>query len=357
MHRAVLQACLPWFICLLVCGGMAALLVQFCGGRWNWRRWRELHSNQDGAVQSLSLVLTLPVFLMLVLFIVQISQMMVGVMMVHYAAFSAARAASVWIPADVTTDPTFADDLNRIDLILDQLKGPPERENVIQGQVRRDLFRPNVLQLESGANTAAVSAKYQKIVLAAVIPCLTISPSRDFSAGTQLNPALNPTYSALTKIMPQMDPVSRNNNRMPKRLMNKLSYSERFTEVTVEWQEVAHPNTDVDLSPTYNPRNHPLTLTGEVPNWNPNEVGFRDPVTVRVSHHFALLPGIGRILKTGLVWGGQSWRNQNQNDDVAMRITRQLQTQSDELYTLNITATATFVNEGYKSMLRFAEHP
>lgn len=357
MHRAVLQACWPWFICLLIAGGAAVALVQFCGGRWRWKRIRELHSDQGGAVQSLSLVLTLPLFMMLVLFIVQISQMMVAVMMVHYAAFAGARAASVWIPADVSTDSTFFDDLTKIDLINDQLKGPPERANVIQGNVQRDPLRPGVLQLEPGANTAAVSLKYQKVVLASVIPCLTISPSRDFSWASQISPQLVPTYNTLLKVYPTMDPTSRKNQRIPKRLMNKLNYSQRFTKVVVEWQEVSHPTTDVDTAPTYNPRNHTLTPTGQVPMWNINEVGFRDPITVRVTHQFGLLPGIGRILKMGMVYGNGQWQNQNHDDAVSSMITQQVNSGKDELYTLNITAEATFVNEGYKSMLRLVVQP
>lgn len=386
MHRAVLQVCWPWFVCLLVAGGVAALLVQFCGGRWQWRRWRELHSDQGGAVQSLSLVLTLPIFILLVLFIVQISQMMVAVMMVHYSAFAAARAAAVWIPAEVTNEPTLYDDLTNIDLTNVPFL-PRERSNVIAGLVQPDPLRPGILQLQPGIGTSMQSIKYQKIALAAVIPCLTISPSRDFHWETQMPVELQPTYNTLLKLYPQFDPASRSNLRMPKRLMNKLIYSEQFTNVTVEWQEVNHPTTDVDTSPTYNPRNHPLSMTGRVPHWNRNEVGFRDPVTVRVSHQFALLPGIGRILKTGLVFANGNWENKNQDDAVASKITKQTRInvwqssqaewvdpdgtgggahahgevssrpQLDELYTINITAEATFVNEGYKSLLRLAVHP
>ena len=70
MHRAILQSCLPWFLCLCVASGLVLLLVQYCGGRMDWRRLKRLGRGEDGAVQSLSLVLTLPIFLMLVLFIV-----------------------------------------------------------------------------------------------------------------------------------------------------------------------------------------------------------------------------------------------------------------------------------------------
>lgn len=57
MHRAVLQACLPWFVWLCVAGGLAFLLAQYCGGRPDWRRLRRLSACEEGAIQSLSLVL------------------------------------------------------------------------------------------------------------------------------------------------------------------------------------------------------------------------------------------------------------------------------------------------------------
>ena len=50
-------------------------------------------------MQSLSFVLTLPVFILVMMMIVQVSQLMIGIVVVHYAAFAAARSAAVWIPA------------------------------------------------------------------------------------------------------------------------------------------------------------------------------------------------------------------------------------------------------------------
>ena len=50
-------------------------------------------------MQSLSFVLTLPVFIFIMMMIVQVSQLMIGIVVVHYAAFAAARSAAVWIPA------------------------------------------------------------------------------------------------------------------------------------------------------------------------------------------------------------------------------------------------------------------
>lgn len=354
MHRAVLQACLPWFIWLCVASGLVILLVQFCGGRCDWRRLRRLTHGEEGAVQSLSLVLTLPIFLMLVLFIVQITQIMVGIMMVNYAAFAAARAASVWLPAEVSMDNSLFDDPSSSTFDQTQLSGGPERANVIFGLVFEDPARPGVMQLMPGGE--AVSVKTQQVVLAAVIPCLTISPSRDVGVANQLPSWLQNTYSALQKLYPQVDPRSKSNQRIPQRLLNKLSYAAKFTTVVLEWQNVAHPNLDIISGPTYNPMAHPDPA---VPAWNANEVGFRDPVTVQIRHRFALLPGIGRILATPVTAPSATAGSTSLagGDRVASQITARVGRGPQELYTVDLNATATFVNEGYKSVLRYAVQP
>ena len=67
-----------------------------------------------GQRQSLSFVLTLPFFIMILLFIVQVSQLMIGQIVVEYAAFAAARAAAVWIPAYDTSAAGEIEPWNRV---------------------------------------------------------------------------------------------------------------------------------------------------------------------------------------------------------------------------------------------------
>ena len=100
MHRAVLEACLPWLGALVAACLLLVLVVRCSGASVRWGRLRSLHRDERGAVQSLSFVLTVPIFVMIFMLIVQISQLMIGVMVVNYAAFAAARSAVVWIPAD-----------------------------------------------------------------------------------------------------------------------------------------------------------------------------------------------------------------------------------------------------------------
>ena len=95
----------------------------------------------------------------------------------------------------------------------------------------------------------------------------------------------------------------------------------------------------------------------EVPPWNANEVGFRDPVTVFVTHKFALLPGIGRILAKATNPTDSSQAPVAGGDRAASRITTMNANRTSELYTVDLSASATFVNEGYKSVLRHAIQP
>lgn len=78
MGRQIVEACLPW-AGLLVASVLAAwLLARLSGGRLQLARLRRLHRDQGGAVQSLAFVLVLPFFVMILLFIIQVSQVMIG---------------------------------------------------------------------------------------------------------------------------------------------------------------------------------------------------------------------------------------------------------------------------------------
>src|SRR3989304_3281384 len=101
MCRAILAACLPYAALLGVAFVCAWALLRLAHARVQPRRVARLHDDVQGTAQSLSFVLTLPFFIMILLFIVQVSELMIGAIVVHYAAFAAARSAAVWIPADM----------------------------------------------------------------------------------------------------------------------------------------------------------------------------------------------------------------------------------------------------------------
>ena len=92
MTRTLLQDCRPCLVALTIAGLLLLLVIRFSGARFNLKRLARLHRCQRGGVQSLSFVLTLPIFVMIVMFIVQVSQLMIAQVVVNYAAFGAARS-------------------------------------------------------------------------------------------------------------------------------------------------------------------------------------------------------------------------------------------------------------------------
>ena len=102
MLRAAAIACLPWLAVMLAAAVALRLLIWACGAKPSLIRLRDLHRDQVGGVQSLSFVLATPFFVMIMLLIVQVSQIMIGLLVVHEAAYAAARSAAVWIPAWVS---------------------------------------------------------------------------------------------------------------------------------------------------------------------------------------------------------------------------------------------------------------
>ena len=106
MFHSWLESTWPCLLALPAAFLVARMLIGVSGGRLAaFARLLEAHRCQRGGVQSLAFVLTLPLFIMVCLFIVQVSQLMIAQMVLHYAAFAGARAASVWIAAAVDEPP------------------------------------------------------------------------------------------------------------------------------------------------------------------------------------------------------------------------------------------------------------
>jgi len=308
VHHDLLKACLPSLVALAVLFAIAHSLVRFSGARIQLARLRDLHRCEAGGVQSLAFVLTLPVFLMVVMFIVQVALVMVGLITVNTAAFAAARSASVWIPAYTSE----LEPQNR--LIPDISPGAP-------------------YVVDFGV--AQSSPKYTKIFEAAALACVPIAPSRavretDLSAlgRTSADDGLVALYATLV-------PASASNSVMPQRLRNKLAYSLQNTRVIISFVDK-----NSAAGPTYNPGGHP-----QVENF-PNEVGWQDPVTIEVLHQFRLLPGPGRFLARLLT------RYDGRTDTVAPTIRQQ-----GIIHTTQLRGSATLTVEGLKSVRPHVQQP
>lgn len=343
---SIYWSCVPWLAWLVVgCVGLAVTLwlarADFRAGAMG-TRLRRLHGCETGAVQSLSLVLTLPMFLLFLLFIVQVSQLMIGTMVVHYAAYAAARAAIVWIPATTS-------DLE-----------PPNVMAIRFGAVTPGhSFGTGPLTYQSPEIAVGGSAKCQQIHAAAILACAPICPSRNLWEGNRAQQVVNsfPTtsraYPLLMRAFP-IDPASNRFGAIQRRMENKLAYSLYNTAVSIEWREVPTANPDAIVGPTYNPRAHRdgyvITRTGPVVVqpahvFNPWEVGWEDTVTVWVAHRYALLPGPGRILSKFIN------RSDGGDDATSRRIQRTAMNAKEEVYTTELVASASMTIEGMKSLI------
>lgn len=327
MGRAVLQACLPWLALLVVSLGCAYWLVRVNRSRIELRRLRQLHRDQLGSAQTLSFVLTLPFFVMIMLFIVQVSQLMIGTIVVHYAAFSAARSAIVWIPAAL-------DDAEWRNCISSYVIDPEAEDQVIPVTDPSD---ENYGPAEGGVTylVAPGSRKYDKIASAAVMACMPIAPSRDL--GLDLSGPTPLAADIIKATYAAMDPDCETNRRIPARLENKLAYALKNTEVEIRF---FHKNSEPPLVMYL-----PLAEVGELyihPEFEYNELGWQDQITVRVKHKLALLPGPGRML-------AREVRSPDGSPDEVSRAIGH----NDSVYVYPLEASATLGNEGQKSVIPY----
>ncbi len=321
MKTTALAACVPWLPWLGGTAVLLLLLIRAAGPETDLRRLRRLHADQVGGVQSLSFVLTLPLLIMVVMLIVQISQLMIGTIVVHYAAFAAGRAAAVWIPA-ATSGPEGANCISSYDMdsdAADQAPPPLDPAGPDYGPSAGGtwwVIRPE-------------SPKAERIRQAAALACVPIAPSRD--TGADLSAAEAATATALQQAYAALGPPSASNPRTTQRLRNKLAHALAHTEVHLRF---FHSNAEPPLVPYY--------LDGDSNEFRVNEIGWQDPVTVTVRHHFALLPGPGRLLAGYLVGRG------NGPDEGRAEVERR-----NGIYTVPLTASVTLGNEGRKSVIPY----
>jgi hypothetical protein len=344
MHRTILQSLLPCIIALALAFAVLVLLVKLSGARFRWGRLRELHRCDAGGVQSLAFVLTVPFFIIVVMFIVQVSQLMVGLVVVQYAAFAGARAAAVWIPAEIGDGTGRGEEpQNRLDWRLQAIVSDP---------TERLTMAPGDPGIDGQWNAAEISDKFRRIRTAVVLGAAPAGPSRDIEfRSSATTSGSGQAVAGAQRLYRELVPGSSGNQRIDARLANKITYADRNTLVWIEWRDArqgaAADQTDSIASPTYNPIDHPYAAADyERYGYKPNEVGWQDPVTVYVIHRFALLPGPGRLVKDLLI------RPVGVPARIRQRIPEEWSTTpmtETNTYAAIIPAAATMTNEGLKS--------
>lgn len=321
MSRELLIACLPYIAGIAASVGVLRALVWVSGARLQLNHIRQLHRDEHGAVQSLSFVLTLPLFIMILLFIVQLSQLTVARLVVEYAAFAAARSAVVWIPARLRDT---LETENRISVIT------PAGSIVDDKGIGYEVYR-----------VAPGSAKYDKIRLAAATSLMSVCPSRE--TGVVMDAEGASAATTFVKTYAAMSPQSGENTRIPDRIYNKLAYALQNTNVEIE---IRHKDTDF----RHRVNEPPLARYDIRPyreEFQFNEIGYQDQIVVTVHHAFALLPGPGRFLSRNTP---RRDRDMTEQDRVAMQIRRE-----NGVFTYPVSATVRLNNEGEKSVLAYLQ--
>jgi len=327
VNREILTACLPCFTVLCASFVVLRLLLSVGASSWNWRKVLRIHHCQQGGVQSLAFVLTMPLFVMVLLLIVQVSQLMVAQMVLHYAAFAGARAASVWLPTAIDSPETELNDLAEVE---NRIGEPPTGSD---GE-----FTAYEITASS------ISPKLWKVRAAVVQALMPLCPSRNL--GIRGNMAFLPSLAAANlQLYDTLVASSTANSPMATRIANKLHYADQNTRVVLEWRDSQNPRGRDSLDYiAYNVRNHTCPDPELQSTFRESEIGWQDPVTVYVVHQFALLPGPGRFLAARLV------RADGLPDRVSPRIQSRSLDASRTLYTTQIQAAVTMTAEGWKSV-------
>ncbi len=302
MLQNAILSCWPWAVLLIGAVVVARILVGVSGAKLNWNRLRSINRCQAGSVQSLAFVLTLPFFVMIMMLIVQASQVMVANVAVHYSAFAAVRSAAVWIPANV---------------------------NIIEAENRIS----SIEWLETGQEgsryrIAPFGEKFSKIRQAAVLAVMSQGPSRDL--GYTLDANGEQTAFALVSLYQGLDAESGTNTLIARRLRNKLAYSYANTDVQIEfWHRFGQNRSQRDA---------PLEIDYDIPpyldEFQPNELGWQDHLTATVTYNVPLLPGPLRLFANGARIGETSRTDAN-----------------GQAYVFEIAASATLGNEGEKPLI------
>ncbi|MDA7901671.1 pilus assembly protein [bacterium] len=322
MNQTILTSCTPWAICLVVAVVGARVLVGLSGAKFDFARLRRIHANETGSVQSLSFVLTLPFFVMVLMLIVQVNQIMFGNILVHYSAFAAVRSASVWIPANGNPEFETANRISSITLINSTEEG------------QQYLVSP------------WFDGKYSEIRQAATLACMPLAPSRNL--GYTLDQYGNRSQIAMEKVYAGLDPGSAANAKISDRIRNKLAYSYPNTEVQLTFWHRSRPRNvrirdervewrDPPLQPIY-PEAYGVSPYFD--EYYDNEIGWQDELTALVTFNLPLLPGPIRFFAPT---GGS----------IAADGTNPSRDQSGEVFIWPLKAFATMGVEGQKPQLPY----
>jgi hypothetical protein len=336
----VLFAIGPWLALLVGCLLVLWILVRCMRLHVQCGVLKQLHVDQKGGVQSLSFVLTVPLFIFIMLFIVQLSQITIGQIGVEYAAFAAARSAIVWIPARASTiegEMQVGRGLQLVELVA--YNGDDEIDLDLNAYMEFGLVHDGTTHIYAIYEVAPGGAKYEKIRSAAALALMNICPSRSVvTQNTSASGVAGRLVEPLSQAYVSLAPNEGGNPKIEDRLRNKLIYAFEHTDIKIE---IRHKDSNAYLT------EH--DLLPDRYEYRMNEIDWQDQVIVDVFHEFALLPGPGRLLaRAPQARPGtevdESYADGQAADEVGARI----QERHDQTYVWPLQASARLTVEGFK---------
>lgn len=97
----ILHSLWPWLFALAALGAAGVRLACALPSPAVRPPWREVARREDGGTVMLDFILTFPLFVIIVLTVVQLALLINARLVVSYAAFAAARSAVVWLPEGI----------------------------------------------------------------------------------------------------------------------------------------------------------------------------------------------------------------------------------------------------------------
>lgn len=337
----VLNSTWPWLLALLISLLVLRGLFALMQIRVQWSHLLRLNRDEHGGVQTLSFVLTVPLFLFILMFIVQLSQITIGQVAVEYAAFAATRSAIVWIPAQTgVREPAMTVGSGLVFRGFEAYSYDTKIENFdVAAYVEDGIVPTNCTDIFMIYEVVPGGAKFEKIRTAAALAVMNVAPSRSVVTSTS-----NASSMALVLQQPMeratlgIAPIMATNPRLSARLNNKLTYALESTGIRIT---VRHKDSSAFL------RTH--DIRHDVLEFRPNEIDWQDQLVIDVVHEFALLPGPARLLArranarpgTGV---DESYAGGAEKDRIAAAISSRY----NNTYIYPLYATARLTVEGFK---------
>lgn len=302
---------------------------------------RELHRDQRGGVQSLSFVLTVPLFIFIMLFIVQLSQITIGQIGVEYAAFAAARSAIVWIPARTNS---IAEGEMQVGSGLN-FQGFRAYNGNTETHLNLALYLDSGSVPEGTTHVYAIykvlpgGVKYEKIRTAAALALMNVCPSRGVvTTNTTASSTASQLVLPLQEAYVSLAPSESGNPKVEQRLRNKLVYALEHTDIQIE---VRHKDSSAFLTEhDRRPDRYEYRL---------NEIDWQDHVIVDVIHEFALLPGPGRLLaRAPQARPGTEVDDSYADGQAADEVGGRIRQRYEQTYVWPLQASARLTVEGFK---------